>query len=166
MVDMDEFLGIAIWVILGFLIVNMSLIWFASQPTIAEKDNFGLQGLTPDFSLTTDDLNGLQSTIALTDCATASADALQYSGCLIAQFAGGIVQSATGAVTLIGKMGGLLWNMLFGWHTVLTQVLGGNLYNYGGKLFVDILTIIFGGIELGAIFIIFLKVAGIIRGGS
>ena len=163
MVDMDEFLGIAVWVLIGFLIVNSSLLWFASQPTISANNSFGLQGLTPDFSLQPSDLNNLKTNVAATECTAASAIDPAYSLCLINQFAGAIVQSATNATSFIGKMSGLLWNLLFAWNTILNATLG---LVVGGEIFIMIFTLIFGGIELGALFIIFLKIAGIVRGGS
>ena len=163
MPDMEEFLGIAIWVLIGFLIVNSTLLWFSAQPTIAGANAFGLQGLTPDYSLQPSDVNNLKTNIAAQDCAIASSGDLDYSLCLISQFAGSVVQSATNATSLIGKVSGLLWNLLFAWNTVLNATLG---LIVGGELFIMIFTLIFGGIEIAAIFIIFIKVAGIIRGGS
>ena len=160
--DMDEFLGIAIWVLMAFLIVNVSIIWVASQDGVTGT-SLAIQGLTPDYTFSPTDVNTFKEGVKTTECVQGSAFDPSYSLCLIGQFTGSIVQSATGAVTFAGKASGLLWNLLFAWHTVLTAVLG-NIG--GGSLFIYIFTIIFGGVEVFALVVFFMKIAGIVRGGS
>jgi len=161
---MEEFTSIAIWVLMAFLVINTSIIWFAQSDTFTENASLQIAGLNPDDSFGVEDLNTLSGNIAQNEeCVAASAVDPAYSLCLIGQFTGSIVQSASSAVTLLGKFMGSMWTFLTAWYNLLTSVLSGVP---GGDLFLAILVPFFGLIEFIAIFVVSMKIAGIVRGGS
>lgn len=156
---MEEFTSIAIWVLMAFLVVNTSIIWFAGSDTFSSNANFAIAGLTPNNSFEIDDMNDLQNAYYNQECADALPSDPEYSGCLISNLANTFNQ----AISIPGKLVGSLWTFLTAWYNLLTSVLGSVP---GGDLFLAILVPFFALVEFTAIFVILLKIAGIIRGGS
>lgn len=156
---MEEFTSIAIWVLMAFLVVNTSIVWFASSDTFSENANLQIAGITPNNSFGVDDLNTAKNAYYNEECANALPSDPEYSGCIISNLA----NTFNSAVSLPGKILGGLWTFLTAWYLLLVAVFAGVP---GGDLFVGLLIPFFGLIEFIAIFVILLKIAGIIRGGS
>lgn len=154
---MDEFTGIAIWVLMTFLVVNAAIVWFDSSSTfqtmnldigVAQNDAFGQT-----------DTNTSANSYYQQDCSTATSNAVDYSLCLV----GSIGDTINTVTSLPGKIIGSLWTLLTAWVGLFNAIL---LPVPGGTLFINILVPFFGLIEFIAIFVILMRVAGIIRGGS
>jgi hypothetical protein len=154
---MDEFTGIAVWILMTFLAVNAAIIWFDSSNTF---QNMNLDiGVTQNDAFGQNDINSASNSYYQQDCSTATSNAVDYSLCLI----GSIGDTISTVTSLPGKIIGSLWTLLTAWASLLNAIL---LPVPGGTLFIKILIPFFGLIEFVAIFIITMRVAGIIRGGS
>jgi len=156
---LEEFTSIAIWVLMAFLVVNISIIWFAESDTFSDNASLQISGLTPNDTFGVTDLNTAADAYYNDECSTATASDPQYTGCIIQ----GLSNTIGSLVTLPGKILGSLWTLLTAWYYLLIAVLGGVP---GGSLFIAILVPFFGIIEFVAIFVITMQIAGIIRGGS
>lgn len=149
---MDEWVGIAAWILIIFLSVNTAIVWFNSSTTLAGTP-LVVGGVSANNSYTVSDLNSVNYNIFGVDCSTVtSSDFVNATACTLSQVQGSAF-----------KFVGDLWNFLTAWATLLDQVLIGVP---AGDLFKAILIPFFGLIEFLAIFAITLQVAGIIRGGS
>ena len=156
---LEEFTSIAVWVFMAFLVVNVSVIWFATSDTFTENSSLQIAGITPVDTFGVDDLNTAADAYYNDECATATASDPQFSGCVIQ----GLSNTIGSLTTLPGKLLGSLWTLLTAWYYLLIAILGGVP---GGTLFIGILVPFFGIIEFAAIFVITMQIAGIIRGGS
>ena len=154
---LEEFTSIAIWVLMAFLIINSTIIWFSTSDTFTENANLQIAGLTPDTSYGVTDINSSSNSFFGTDCATASSGDVEYSLCLLSNI------NPLNPDSIPGKMITGLWNLLTAWVNLLTAILGSVP---GGSLFLAILIPFFGMIEFAAIFVVLAQIAGIIRGGS
>lgn len=155
--NMEEFTSIAIWVLMIFLAINASIIWFDNSSTFT--DNGLSTGITSNDSFGINDINESSQSYYKTDCSTSTSNALDYSLCTLSSV-GNVV---TSVVTLPGRIVEGLWLLLTAWVSLLNTIL---LPVPGGSMFINILVPFFGLIEFVAIFIITMKIAGIIRGGS
>jgi hypothetical protein len=152
---MDEFTSIAIWLLATFLLINVSIIWFAGQPGLPDGMNLNLP---TNNTFNESDLNQSKVTFFGLTCESVSATELQFAPCFIQQ----ILISGT---TIAGKIVNALWTFLTAWvglmDAVLTPIPGGI-----GVLLKNIFIPFFGLVEAAAIFVILMRIAGIIRGGS
>jgi len=154
---LEEFTSIAIWVLMAFLVVNTSVIWFSSSDTFTENASLQIAGITPDSSFGATDINNSLTGFFGEDCSTASASDLAYSSCLLSSI------NPLNPNSIPGKMISGLWMLLTAWINLLTAILIGIP---GGDLFLAILIPFFGIIEFAALYVILAQIAGIIRGGS
>jgi hypothetical protein len=158
--DMDEFVGIAIWILMGFLMVNASIMWFQSSETFIEFDRAGT-AMKPSNIATTDEIANLQTR---QDCSTVSNNLFQYAPC----FLGNLISNVTGGLTeALGTVSASLswfWNLLTAWVSVLSLALD----NLGtiGQLMKVIFIPFFALVQIFSIIVITMKIAGIVRGGS
>ena len=147
---MDEFTNIAIWLLIIYLAINSSIIWFAGQDTFV--DNFtSIQGLTPNDAFGEADLVIFKGTFFETNCSVASDNPLTYIPCFLGKVA-----------TYFNTLAGQIWGLLTAWSNLLGAILPGII----GSLVKEVIGPIFGGIAFVGFFVILLRVAGIIRGGS
>ena len=150
---MDEFTGIAVWVLMSFLVINAAIIW-VGQDSFMQANSLGATGLTPSTMGTVADANSANSlTFFGTSCSSASANPVTIVGC-------GLVN----ITNTLSKIGGYFWGMLTAWVGLLDAILGG--LGSIGTLFKLILIPVFALIEMFAITVLVLRIAGIIRGGS
>lgn len=149
---MDEFTGIAVWILIIYLSINTAVVWFDSSTVI---QNAGLSiGVTADSSYSQSDLNSFNTNIFGADCSQVSAsDLINTTACGISQ----IYNSGA-------KFVNSLWRFVTAWSSLLDAILSplGSL----GELFLSILIPFFALIEFIAIFIVTLRIVGVIRGGS
>lgn len=149
---MDEFTGIAIWVLAIFLAVNVTAVWWDSSVDV-QANGLGL-GVNNNPAFDMNDLLASYTNIFGVNCSTISAnDVINGSICGIGQ----IWDSMT-------KITQTLWGLATGWTNLLTIIF--TPFGSIGALFNLLLTIFFGIIEFVAIFIILMRVVGVIRGGS
>jgi hypothetical protein len=143
---MDEFLGLAIWILMAFLMVNASIMWFQSSDTFI---NNGLNGVGAT-TQTIVDYNGLQP-----DSSGSTATSEEN------QFPPGNLSDTFGLVT--GAIG-WFWNLLTAWVSVIFLITSelGEI----GVLMQVVLIPFFALTEVFAIMVLAMKIAGIIRGGS
>jgi hypothetical protein len=150
---MDEFTGIAVWVLMAFLIVNASIMWVGSDPFMA-YNNVGVTALTTSTMGTIADANSSNTiTVFGASCSQATSDPIIIVGCGLAN-----------TVSTFAKVSQYFWGMLTAWVGVLNVIL--NPLGSIGVLFKNILIPVFALIEIFAIAVLLLRVAGIVRGGS
>jgi hypothetical protein len=150
---MDEFTSIAIWILVIYLAVNASIVWFSNSTTFVDA-GWGIGGITSDDRFTESDLNSYNVNIFGTDCSQVSAnDLVNTTAC-------GISQIYNGGAKLINSF----WNFLTAWSKLLDAIFTplGTL----GDLFKGILIPFLGLIEFVAILVVTLRIVGVIRGGS
>ena len=147
---MEEFTSIAIWLLMAFLIINTAIFWFDTQPEMVDN-GLGV-GVTENTAFTEDDLANTNSSFFGISCNQASTNILLFGPCFLQQ-----------VLDLLYKFLDNLWSFLTAWANLLNVLLADVP---GGDLFRMILIPFFGIIEFMAIFVIGLKVAGIVRGGS
>lgn len=149
---MDEFTGIAVWILIIYLSINAAIVWFDSSSVI---QNAGLGvGVTLDSSYSASDLNSFNTNLFGVDCSTVSA------GDLVNTTACGISQIYNSGAKFVNS----LWHFVTAWSSLLNAILSplGSL----GQLFLSILIPVFALIEFIAIFVVTLRIVGVIRGGS
>jgi len=146
---MDEFLNLAIWVLMAFLMVNAGIMWFQGSDTFIDNGLNGVGAVNQNI-VNVENTDSLQGT---TDCSTVSSDILQYAPCVLGQ-----------TYNLITSVVGWLWNLLTAWTSVLFLITNG--LGSIGLLVQVILFPFFALVEVFAILVLFLKFAGIVRGGS
>jgi hypothetical protein len=149
---MDEFTGIAIWVLAIFLAVNVTIVWFDSS---VDMQNAGLGlGIVPDTQYGLTDMNSTYTTIFGVSCNNiTSNDVVNGTLCGVGQIWDSMI-----------KLTQTLWGGATAWTNLLAIVL--NPFGSLGVLLKSILIPFFTLIEFLAIFIILLRVVGVIRGGS
>jgi hypothetical protein len=143
---MDDFLNIAIWILMSFLMINASIMWFQSSDTFT---TYGLDG-TGYQEQNIIDYNGLGIDV---DASTVTSDELQYPPGIL-----------TNVLDLGTSITGWFWNLLTAWITVLNLTLSS--IGAVGTLMKMVLIPFFVLVEIFAIIVIAMKIAGIIRGGS
>jgi len=148
---MEEFTSIAVWILITFLAINAGVFWFANTDTFI--DNGLAIGIAEDTSFNASSVGDLNASFFGTDCSTVSATDLAIAPCAFLQ---------VGSFTT--KIYGALWNFLTGWVNLLNAILPNWIPASG--LFKAILIPILAVIQIFSIFVILLKVAGIVRGGS
>ena len=146
---MDQFLDIAIWVFMTFMIVNAGVYWFAQQDTMIDN-GLAVAGITERTDFTEADQNIF---FFGTDCSTASPTDLAYGPCFLARTFNAVTTGVDN-----------LWTFLTSWTHLLDAILPDWIPASG--LFKDILIPLFGIIQFFAILVILMRVAGIVRGGS
>jgi len=145
---MDEFLGMAVWILMAFLMVNASIMWFQTSDTFVDNGLNGI-GVNDQNLININELDSLQGT----DCSTVSSDLLQYPTCILG--------NTTNFVTTVI---GWFWNLFTAWNNVLLLITSG-LGSIGNLVYI-ILMPFFAIVEVFAIMVILLKLAGLVRGGS
>jgi hypothetical protein len=148
---MDEFTSIAIWLLIIYLSINTCIIWFSTSTTFSDN-GLGISGLTADNSYGQADLNSTKLSFFGTDCSSASPTDLAFAPCFLLQ-----------TTSMFSKIINSLWTFLTAWVNLLTVIFSPIP---GGNLFLGLLIPFFGLIEATAIFVILMRLAGIIRGGS
>jgi len=156
---MDEFTSISIWIFAIFLIINGSIVWFATSDTFSTNSNLAIQGITPNTLFGQEDVNDLKTAYYDESCATALPSDPQYAPCLVSN----IANTFNTAVSLPGVIIGSIWTLLFSWINLLNAIFIGVP---GKELFLGLLIPFFGIIQITSIFVILMRIAGIIRGGS
>jgi hypothetical protein len=147
---MEEFTSYAIWVLVIFLSINSAVVYFSGTDTFNDNSfNPEIDGST-DFS--NDDLDAFKNNYQNVNCNTATSSLPDYAFCVIEQL----------QLTTQKFLGGI-WNLLFVWTNLLTAILSPLP---GGNFVIGIVVPFFSLIQFGAIFVILMKIAGIIRGGS
>ena len=154
---MDEFTSIAIWVMITFMVISAAFGWFEQQTFFV--DNGLVIGTSVDERYNQAAIDAEKTHYSTQDCSTTTANPLDYSLCFIGNISGTI----SSTLSLPGKIIYGLWDLLTNWINLLENVLGGVP---GGSLITAILIPFLAIIELTAIFIILLRIAGVIRGGS
>jgi len=139
-------LNIALWILAAYLTVSACVVWFNTQPDTSYF-NLGMTGYEKD--TTASDLNKYQSASCIM---TSWFEAPVYAWCFI------------GKVTSpIFDLVDWVWNLLTGWtqlmHAIFVSVPAGDLFE-------AILTPLLAIIELGAVIVILLRLAAIIRGSG
>lgn len=163
---MDEFTGIAVWLLISILAINVTIVWFGSQPTFAD-DSLGLNipGITQNNTFASNDLNALKENYyssQASSCNTITTNVADIPPCVY-ETLNGLFKPITQGLSTIGGFISDIWNFAFAWASVINSIFS---TVPGGSLFAGIFNLIFGGIEIAAIVILLLKVVGIIRGGS
>ena len=148
---LEEFASISIWLLIIFLTVNTTIIWFGNSTTFS-TNGLSVSGLNPDNSYGVDDINSSKNYFGTTDCSTVSPTDLAYAPCFLVQ-----------TTSMFYKITNSLWTFLTAWANLLNVILNPLP---GGSLFSGLLIFFFGLIEASAIFVILMQIAGIIRGGS
>ena len=143
---MDEFLGLAVWILMAFLMVNASIMWFQSSDTFIDN---GLNGVGAENQNIIDYDNIRVDSNSSTVTSTES------------QYPSGTLGETIGLVT---SGVGWLWNLLTAWFSVILLITIG--LGTIGTLIQVILIPFFALVEAFAIMVLTMKVAGIIRGGS
>jgi hypothetical protein len=155
--NMEEFTSIAIWVLIIFFSVNATIVWFDSSSTFT--DNGLSLGVTKNESFNIEKVEESKTDYYSKDCSTSTSNPLDYSLCLLST----IGDAITSFITLPGRIIGGLWTLSTAWIGLLQIIL---IIIPGGQIFVDLLVVFFVIIQFTALFIITMKIAGIIRGGS
>jgi len=141
---MDEMLSMALWIMAGFMLVSGAIIWFNSQPGIA------------DYHLGLNDYHGDLNALDANDYRNATCEmtslfeAPGYAWCFLGTITTPILNMVTG-----------IWNLLFNWQNLLHMIF---VNVPAGDLFETLLTPILTIIEIGAVIIILMRLAAIIRG--
>jgi len=150
---MDEMTSVAIWILITFLVINTGVFWFSNTTTF--QDNGLAIGVDDNTKFTATDTNALKlSFFGLeVDCSTASANPLLWGPCWLAR-----------TFVLVGDALDTLWTFATSWINLINVIIPEWIPASG--LFKAIITPILFVIQFFAIFVITLKVAGIIRGGS
>jgi hypothetical protein len=161
---MEEFTSISVWLLITFLMINATIVWFNDQPTFSDPTlGLGVPGILPNNTFSPQDVNNLQNAFySGLDCSEVSAFDKDFGPCLI-ETIGGFLKPVTDAYNLTSSIFVMLWNFSTAWYHLLTAIL---TPLHGGLLFRDLLAIFFGGIQVMAILVLLLRVASIIRGTS
>ena len=139
-------LNIALWILAAYLTISACVVWFNTQSDTSYF-NLGMTGYEKD--TTASDLSKYQDT----NCTmTAWYEAPVYAWCFIGK-----------VTTPIFDLIDWIWNLLTGWtqlmHAIFVSVPAGDLFE-------AILTPLLAIIELGAVIVILLRLAAIIRGSG
>lgn len=150
---MDEFTSIAMWIMIAFLMVNATIVWFGNSQTFQDY-GIGIGGVKESDSFTENSIDTLQNVtlFGIVSCNNVSPTDLAYGPCFLVQ-----------ALEFFKYVSGQLWSFLTAWVGILDLILD-NVP--AGELFKNILIPLLGAIEVMAIFVIVMRIAGIIRGGS
>jgi len=150
---MDEFTGIAVWILITYLAINAAVVWFDSSDTF-QNAGISAGGFTTDTRFSETDLNSYNTNVFGADCSTVSAsDLINTTAC-------GISQIYNSGAKLINA----LWNFVTAWTHLLDVIL--TPLGSFGELFKGILIPFFALVEFIAILIVTLRIVGVIRGGS
>jgi hypothetical protein len=149
---MDEFVSIAIWFFMGFLLINTIMFWF--QDTSIYPELGGVQGITQATGFNDPSQeNNLTFFFIEVDCSAVQATDPAFGPCFLQR-----------ALQTFNEFVGMIFNFLTGWVRLLNQIIPSWLP--GADLFKAIAIPIFSIIQFFSFFVIVLRVAGIIRGGS
>ena len=151
---MDDFLNIAIWILMSFLMINASIMWFQGSDTFTDNPSLNNgTGMQPQNVV---DIDEFKTTQTLSACATVSSNLFALPPCILEQMFN-VIKLGTGVL-------GWFWGLLTAWITVLNLSLNG--LGTIGDLMKVVLIPFFALVEIFAIVVITMKVAGIVRGGS
>lgn len=141
---MDEMLSIALWIMIIFMTVSAAVVWFGGQSGISDY-HLGLDGYQNNH------LNVDANKYTTTQCEMTSLfDAPTYAWCFIGKI-----------TTPIFDVVSYTWDLLTAWtqllHAILVSVPAGDLFE---SIFNPLLTIV----EIGAVLVILMRLAAIVRG--
>jgi hypothetical protein len=169
---MEEFTSIAIWLLIAIMAINTTIVWFANQPTFMDETlGLSVPNVTDNSNFVTSDVNALKNAYYTPklECSTVVITDQDYGPCVL-QTIGDIFSPITGAVGAVasgvGTVGAFVqdvWNFAFAWAYLLDSITIGIP---GAELFANLIKGLIFVIEIAAIVVLVLKVAGIIRGGS
>lgn len=142
---MDEFLSIALWIMVAFVTINGMIIWFNSDTTFTQN-NLNLDASATDSSFGQTYIDNAY----YVDCSAVSNNIFSYAICYFNQL-------TSMATSLIGT----LLNFLFAWTGLLTAITS---MIPGGELFKIIFLPFLGLTEVTAILLIVMKLAAVARG--
>ena len=152
---MEEFSGIAIWILVVFLLVNTLVVWTSASPSLAgtgfvvpqQSQQTILFGLTSMEEIEFNFFN-----IIVQNCSTATPFDLAYGPCFLQR-----------TIFVVDQIISAFWNFSTAWVNLINVMFTGVP---GGDLFISLFTFIFGAIQISAIGVLLMKLAGIVRGGS
>lgn len=152
---MEEFTSIAIWTLVIYLMVSASVVWFSNSDTF-QNTGFAIPNYEPtSIIFGVDNIEDIKLSffgLITVDCATATPTDLAYAPCFLAQATYIVEQWLTG-----------IWTFATAWVRLLDVIFAGLP---GASLFKDLLGFLFSAIQLTAIMIVIMRLAGIVRGGS
>jgi len=150
----EEFTSIAIWILITFLLINTIMFWFVNTTTYSENLS-GISDITQHKGFTTEDLDELKLNIfgIGIDCSTVSAFDLAFAPCFL-----------TRALMVFDNFVKMIWDFLTGWINLINQIIPE--WIPGSDLFRMLIIPLLAAIQFMAFFVVILKVAGIVRGGS
>lgn len=148
---MDEFVGIAVWVVALMLVLNVTVFWFSESSTFTNNDL--AFSFTKNTSFGEDASSNLHAEFLGIDCSTISGTDPAILPCSLIQ---------TGLT--LEKALSSFWDFITGWTKILDIILPDWLP--ASNLFKDIIIYVLSLIQLFAIFVVLMRIAGIIRGGS
>ena len=141
---MDEMLSISLWLIIAFMTVSASVMWFGAQTDF--PSGMGLTGYDSNTLINPDDYSNLTCEM------TSLFEFPAYAFCFINQ----LTTPVFGVINAI-------WQLLTSWQNLLTAIFASVP---AGDLFGAILIPFFSIIELGAVIVLLMKFAALIRGTS
>jgi hypothetical protein len=142
---MDEFLSIALWIMVGFITINGMIIWFNSDPTFTQN-GLGLDASATNSSYGQSYIDNAYNV----SCDAVSSNIFSYAICYFNQL-----------TSLANSLIGTLLNFLFAWTGLINAICS---MIPGGDLFRIIFLPFLGLTEVTAILLIVMKLAAIARG--
>lgn len=143
---MDEFLSIALWIMIGFIAINVMVTAFNLDTTIS-SNGLGLSGVGSSSAFNESDVNAYSTSV----CDTSSSSIFSYPICYFNQ----LVSMAFGVIDHLGSF-------MTNWITLLNVI----FLPFGsyGTMFVNMLVPFLGLTELIAILLLVMKLAAVARG--
>lgn len=148
----DDFTGIAVWIFIIFLILNSVMLFVTTDPFYTTHIG-GIEGMTEEEGFVIGDEPVINFFWISIECESVSATDLAFAPCFLAR-----------AIKIFDEFIKGIWNFLTGWTNILDLMIPD--WVPGSQLFKNIAIPIFSIIHFFAIFVIILRVAGIVRGGS
>jgi hypothetical protein len=143
---MDEMLSMSLWIMIAFMMVSASVMWFNSQTDISYF-NLGIK----DYSGDSGQLDANKYTVTACEM-TSLFDAPQYAVCFLNKITAPVVDVVSA-----------IWNLLTNWQILLHNIFAAVP---AGDLFESILLPFFTIIEIGAAIVILMRLAAIVRGSG
>ena len=147
---MEEFTTIAIWLLIIYLAINSSILWFNTLDEFS-NNGLGINGLQENNTFVKGSPVVINVLGLEVDCSTAQSNVFNFIPCSLAN-----------VTSTANQIKDDIWGLLTAW----SNLLGAILPNPIGVLIKRIIGPIFGGIAIMGIFAILLRLAGIVRGGS
>jgi len=152
---MDEFTGIAVWTLVIYLMLSTTVVWFSASDTF-QGTGFAIPTYEPTSIIfgvdNIDEIKLIFFGVIIADCSTVTPFDLAFAPCFLSQ-----------ALFIVEQWLGGIWTFATAWTRLIEVIFTGLP---GASLFRDLLTFLFGAIQLTAIVVIIMRLAGIVRGGS